>query len=79
MYYFFRRLADGENPAGITVSKFNLLPRGDFKLTEYIWGQFSLWFVDNDKFTAGERQLAYEQYIDFLIEELQKESKNVGR
>lgn len=60
--YFFPRLADGGNPAGITVSKRPELPPGDFRLTEYSWPDgVDLWFVDDDNFTDDERQLAYEK------------------
>lgn len=58
-FYFFQR--SGDNP-GITVSKRDTLPDGDFGITEYVWrdwGYEALWFVDADKFTATERQAAY--------------------
>ena len=63
-FYFFSRY--GENP-GITVSKKATLPSGDFEMTEYIFQRFgyvSLWFVDDDEFTANERERAYKQCLD---------------
>lgn len=60
--YCFFRAAEGGNPAGITVSKRETLPDGDFRLTEHCWGAVSLWFMDQDKFTADERQAAYERF-----------------
>ena len=63
-FFFFCRC--GENP-GITVSKKATLPSGDFEITEYIFqraGYVSLWFIDRDKFTADERELAYKQCLD---------------
>lgn len=61
--YFFHRVRDGNNPAGITVSKSDALPEGDFGITEYTWSSVTLWFVDSDKFTAYERQRAF---LDFV-------------
>jgi len=55
-FYFWPR--QGE-PAGITVTKRDSLPDGDFGITEYCWGDASLWFLDADEFTADERQEAY--------------------
>ena len=60
---FHIRLACGDDhPAGITVSKGADLPAGDFRITEYCWGDTSLWFVDSDKFTDDERQAAYQAF-----------------
>ena len=59
-FYFFNRHADGGNPGGTTVSKRAVLPDGDFRITEFKWGTISLWFVDADRFTADERQAAFE-------------------
>ena len=61
VWYHFRA-AEGDAPAGITVSKTARLPDGDFGLTEYRWGPTELWFVDGDGFTADERQAAYESH-----------------
>ena len=62
-FYYFTRLPNDGNPGGITVSKQETLPAGDFRITEYRWGRewsgASLWFVDADRFTADERQEAY--------------------
>lgn len=59
-FWFHDRLGDGAaHPAGITVSKRQKLPDGDFRITEYCWGGVSLWFVDGDAFTDDERQEAY--------------------
>ncbi len=54
-FHLFKRMKDGNNPAGITVSKKPKLPRGDFGITEYSWGPLTLWFVDKDRFSADER------------------------
>lgn len=62
-FYFFDRAEDGTNPAGVTVSKRDPLPEGDFGITEYMWGDVALWFVDEDNFTDNERQLAYMAYM----------------
>jgi hypothetical protein len=60
--WFHQRLADGETPAGCTVSRQEKLPDGDFRITEYEWPLATLWFVDSDKFTSDERQAAYVAY-----------------
>lgn len=60
MYYFWPRMG---NPAGITVTKRTKLPEGDFGITEYTWGNTSLWFLNDDKFNADERQEAYLTYL----------------
>jgi hypothetical protein len=60
--WFFDRAADDDNPAGVTVSKKDMLPDGDFGITEYCWGDVSLWFVDHDRFTPDERQAAYQAW-----------------
>jgi len=65
-YYFFARQAKGNAPAGFTVSKHGKLPPGAFYLTQYTWGSVSLWFVDDDCFTADERQKAVEQFMGVL-------------
>jgi hypothetical protein len=62
-FYFHERRTDGEDPAGLTVSKRATLPEGDFMITEYCWGAMALWFVDSDNFTADERQSAYEAFM----------------
>ena len=57
-YFFFTRAATKEGPAGTTVSKHPTLPAGDFTITSYIWTEWGyqvLWFVDQDRFTAKER------------------------
>ena len=58
-FYFFTRLPGPGDPGGITVSKHETLPAGEFRITEYYWPHRSLWFVDSDKFTANERQAAH--------------------
>ena len=58
-FYFFDRKEEPGKPAGVTVSKRRTLPEGDFEITEYGWSRMSLWFVDEDEFTADERQVAY--------------------
>ena len=60
--YYFTRVATKSHPAGITVTKQKILPEGDFGLTEYTWGEVSLWFMDSDNFTSDERQDAYEAH-----------------
>lgn len=60
--WFHDRVADGANPAGITVSRNEQLPGGDFGLTEYCWGPVSLWFVDDDGFDADSRECAYRSW-----------------
>lgn len=62
MIHFFNRAGSYGRPAGITVSKRHELPSGEFGITEYTWGNVSLWFVDDDHFTADERQFAYNIY-----------------
>ena len=62
-FYFFQR--GGKTP-GVTVSKSESLPDGDFKLTEYVFqnhGYVELWFVDQDRFTASERWAAYRAFF----------------
>ncbi len=60
-FYYFERQADGDDPAGVTVSKREKLPEGDFRITEYSWfGTISMWFVAADNFTRNERELALE-------------------
>lgn len=61
-FYFFPHNENHVDPSGVTVSKYDTLPTGDFGITEYGWGNVSLWFVDSDKFTADERQSAYENF-----------------
>lgn len=61
--YMFWRNADGpDHPAGYTVSKHKKLPKGNFRVTEYKWGEAPLWFVDQDEFTADERQAAFNEW-----------------
>lgn len=62
LFCFHNRLRSGDVPAGITVSRSETLPVGDFTATEYCWGSVSLWFVDSDKFTKDERQKAYQAF-----------------
>ena len=58
-FFYFERLADGDCPAGVTVSKHEPLPDGEFGLDEYIWPLATLWFVAEDDFSADERGDAY--------------------
>ncbi len=58
-FYFYPRSAAHNAPAGMTVSKLSKLPEGDFRITEYTWGDTTLWFIDKDLFTAGERNEAF--------------------
>ncbi len=63
-FYFFVRAGGVGHPAGVTVSKCSKLPDGDFRITEYCWGDVPLWFIDADEFSADERQDAYEQFAE---------------
>ena len=72
-FYYFPRAEYKGDPAGITVSKKPNLPPGDFDITEYCWSDATLWFVDADKFTSGERQLAYEGAALAVVEHQAKE------
>jgi hypothetical protein len=58
--YVFAREAYKGAPAGLTVTKHEALPVGEFGLTEYTWDDLDLWFVDGDEFSDDERQAAYE-------------------
>jgi len=71
--HFFPRAERPCAPAGFTVSKKDKLPEGDFEITEYVWGETELWFVDVDEFTEDERQTAYEAFALYLA------GSNVGR
>jgi len=65
-FYYFHRNADGDKPAGVTVSKRRKLPKGDFGITEYVWqdnGYVELWFIGQDRFTADERQQAWREFV----------------
>ena len=57
-FVFHQRIAQPGVPAGWTVTKGGNLPDGDFKITEYSWGDQKLWFLDSDNFTADDRQEA---------------------
>ena len=70
--YFYPRKAYRGDPAGITVSKRSMLPDGEFGITEYAWGNVSLWFVNEDEFSADERQSAY---YAFCFGETKKEGE----
>ena len=65
--HFWVREKTTEHPAGTTVSKRAKLPSGDFGLTEYRWGEVSLYFLDSDKFTADERQEAFLRFPHELL------------
>lgn len=64
-FYVFNKL---DCPAGLTISKKAELPE-EFLCTEYIWGEISLWFVDEDQFTAEERQTVF---INLILEQERK-------
>ena len=68
-FWFYNRIGLPDHPAGITVSKHETLPVGDFQITEYTWDSVSLWFVDADRFTADERQLAYVMFTKLTSED----------
>lgn len=75
-FYFHKRLADGDTPAGYTVSKKSELPNGDFRITEYKWPDANLWFVDEDEFDADERQ---DVYLSYKNEELNYELRRLHK
>ena len=54
--YFFLRMPSDNDPGGYTVTKKPALPIGDFRITEFNWPDMTLWFIDDDKFTADERE-----------------------
>lgn len=56
LYVKHDRMATADCPTGVTISRRQKLPKGDFMITEYSWPWVTLWFVDADKFTADERQ-----------------------
>lgn len=64
-FYFHERLSNGPGqPAGYTVSRSRTLPPDEFLIT--VWQNpkgmgsttVTLWFVDGDNFSAGEREQA---------------------
>ena len=57
--YAFHREATADCPAGLTISKRNSLPEGEFGVMEYHWPDLILWFVEVDEFTCDERQDVY--------------------
>lgn len=61
VFHFHQRTAASNCPAGFTVSRSQELPKGDFRITEYLWGRTALWFVDQDKFTANDRCYCYQR------------------
>lgn len=65
-FHLHDRAANHEagDPGGETVSKNAKLPEGDFGITEFIWPDMNLWFVDEDEFTEDER----EEVHDMLLE-----------
>jgi len=65
-FHMHPREATKTCPAGLTVSRKSKLPDGDFRITSYSWGRVKLWFVDADKFTADERQMAYWLHVEHL-------------
>ena len=60
---FTPRMPCGAVPGGMTVHKTPLPKQGDFTITEYLWGETALWFVDADDFSDDERQEAYETFL----------------
>lgn len=62
MKAFVRKKAPG-SPAGLTVTKRDKLPDGDFLITGYLWGECALWFVHDDYFTAAEREEARWKFL----------------
>lgn len=57
LYFHQRQPSDGD-PGGVTVSKTESLPDGDFRITEFCWPGVTLWFIDDQNFTADEREAA---------------------
>lgn len=68
-FHCFPRMAELGSPAGFTISKTEALPEGDFRVTEFTWGNFTLWFIDQQEFTADERQAAYLGFLHTLDQE----------
>ena len=63
-FHYFERQVEGDKPAGVTVSKNEKLPEGDFGITEYTWTSWSptsFWFGDVDDFSEDERQKGYRE------------------
>ena len=60
--YVYHRPEDRETgtPAGLTISRRDKLPDGEFTITEYRWDSVRFWFVDQDHFTDDERQKVYD-------------------
>lgn len=56
--YFHERQPFEGNPGGVTVSKTEALPQGDFGITEFFWDDVTLWFIDDHHFTPDEREEA---------------------
>jgi len=61
-FYYFERQAHGTDSAGVTVSKTETLPSGDFQVDEFCWPDVSLWFIADQSFSADERQEAYRRF-----------------
>lgn len=62
-FHYFPRMAEPGKPAGMTVSKTEPLPDGDFRITEYTWVGVTLWFIDHHDFTEDEREAAYNEVL----------------
>ena len=56
--FFFPRVASGDTPAGVTVSRTRELPDGEFQLDEYEFADGVLWFVHEHGFSQFERNIA---------------------
>ena len=66
-FYFHTRIESEMHPGGYTVSKNKDLPKGDFVITEYSWPSFDLYFVEEDNFTADERQEAALVFVKHFL------------
>lgn len=70
MMFFIGRVASGDTPAGITVSRTHDLPEGEFQLDEYVFRDGSLWFIRDHSFSASERAVAAAQLTSPAVRQL---------
>lgn len=71
-FHYFARVGEPGKPAGTTVSKTGSLPDGQFRITEYTWRTVSLWFINQQNFTADERQYAHCEFHGMCSDEVWK-------
>jgi len=85
-FHAHSRMADSETPAGLTISKTETLPDGDFIIDEYTWPQdnVTLWFVQADGFDEDERQYVKDVVTEWggglneAFAELEQQAKENG-